>query len=231
MTFDPNKLERLVELVRRFTTDVEYLGLGDQAVGEALLGMAVDQMVHEQRTLGDVTTLARTCWDRARYARVSNGEPAPEEVTPVDRTEHTMVVGPRVTGAGDSRVVGVTWCAACERVNGHDDLGVCQRCTGPVAELRVPLADVIAVLEQQNLSVAGPAAELSLVQTTLLILLLGQLAYPLAPANFVMGVGIGNLVKQGLPRQTILDCAEETIDTTEAGLASTPIEEERTMLS
>lgn len=230
MTMDPGKLQRLVELVGRFTRDIEWLDLGGHAVGEALLGMAVDQMVTEQRTLADVTTITRACWDRARHARIMQGESAPPEATAVNRTEHTLVVGARVTGAGDARVVGVTWCAACERVNGHDELGVCQRCTGPLAVLRVPLADVVRVLEQQNLVVAGPASELTLDQLTFLILLLGQLACPLAPANFVMGVGIGNLIRQGLPRQDILDCAEETIETTVAGLSNAP-PEQRTMLS
>lgn len=227
--FDETTLARVNELVGRFVVDLGA-AVGEGKAGEALLGVALDHLVEEGWALDDILSVASGCFDRGVTMRELDGRRPPDPGAPPP-TDAQIVVGRRVTGEGDGRVVGVTWCAGCERINGHDDLGVCARCVGPVAALRVPLADVARVLEAQDLFVAGPASALGMEEMAVAMLRLGQLSYPLAPANYVLGVGVGALARHGESRETVLDCAAASFDASVAIIDAGGVASERTMLS
>ena len=232
-TQDPALLMQLAETVTRFAQEVNTL-FGEQCVGEVLLAISIDHLAGEGKTIHDIHSLSTGCYERCLRVMEGLGQTVPETQRHMG-IQGDATAGRRVSGDGDSRFVGVTWCRECRRVNGHDDLGVCARCVGPVDELRVPLTDVCKSLEAQSLAVVAPIGEVPQDTIVRLILTLGQFCYPLAPGNFVLGVGIGFLMRNGASRDDIDDCVETTIESVETMLAAergqTPEEMERMRLS
>lgn len=232
-TQDPAALMQLAELVTEFAGRVNTL-FGEACVGEVLLAMSIDHLAGEGKTIHDIHSLSTGCYQRCLNVMEGLGQ----KVTETQRhmgIQGDATAGRRVSGEGDARFVGVTWCRECSRVNGHDDLGVCGRCVGPVEQLRVPLSDVCQSLDAQGLAVVAPISEVPQDEVVRLILTLGQYCYPLAPANFVLGVGIGFLMRHGSSRDDIDDCVEATVESVTAVLAAerglTPEEMERMRLS
>jgi hypothetical protein len=232
-THDPSALLELAGLVTEFAGRVNTL-FGEACVGEVLLAMSIDHLAGEGKTIHDIHSLSTGCYQRCLTVMEGLGKEVPETQRHMG-IQGEATAGRRVSGDGDDRFVGVTWCRECRRINGHDDLGVCGRCVGPIDELRVPLRDVCASLERQGLSVVAPISEVPEMQVCQLILTLGQYCYPLAPANFVLGVGIGYLMRHGSSRDDIDDCVAATVESVEALLAEerglTPEEAERMRLS
>jgi hypothetical protein len=113
----------LAELVGEFAVSVQNL-VGETAVGEVLLGIAVDHLVCEGKTIHDMVSIATGCYQRAHTVAEVLGRETPEIVRHAGMVGEA-IAGRRVSGENDARVVGVTWCRACQRINGHDDLGVC----------------------------------------------------------------------------------------------------------
>jgi hypothetical protein len=205
------QIEGLAALVSTFSKGIAEV-FGEGRSGEALVGIATDLLVHEGKSLEDAVSLVTGCYQRAVTL---HGQTVAEGSQTVMRQGFGF--GRRVTGEGDARFVGVTQCRDCQLVNSHDDLGVCRSCIGPLEVLRVPLADVAQALGNQGLTVVGPSSELSSEDLCAIVLLAGEICYPIAPADFVMGIGIGRLLSLGRGRDHVLEVAMATIDSVLGG--------------
>lgn len=214
---DPAYLFELAKLVTAFAQEVNTL-FGEGCVGEVLLAMSIDHLAGEGKTLHDIHSLSTGCYERALNVMRGLGQEVPETARHMG-IAGDATAGRRVSGEGDARFVGVTWCRECSRVNGHDELGVCGRCVGPVDQIQVPLSHVRQSLEGQGLTIIAPISEVPELEVCRLILTLGQFCYPVAPANFVLGVGIGFLLRTGYSRQDVDECVAATVDSVEALMA------------
>lgn len=220
----PEHTEKLMEAVTVFSDRIHEV-FGDGQVGQGLLGIAVEHMLSEKLPLSEVLRLAELSYRQsaALYQRLAP-ELGPEREPEVRVTEG-YAFGRRVTGVGDDRSVGVTYCVACKLVNSHDDLGVCKRCVGPLEALRVPIGDVALVLGQQGgMSIVGPANDLSSVELAGGMLSLAQACWAVSPETYLLGVALGRMVRLGYDRDGIEEIVTTTVSQAEEEMAE---EEER----